>query len=167
MVNLRDVTKDTEPVVTSLSSIMKSYGTLDDVWLDEGVAAQWRNETKARLDGITLRSLWFDQVWVYILCHKIAEPLSMLDWCVVQDVQQDSGDYVAEPAPDHPIQLLLENPNPLQDEVEFKYTLFTDYILMGNSTCFYSRSKGHLTTVPPEFLAILFDAQCMPEAYMI
>ena len=98
-----------------------------------------------------LKSIYQSEDWVYILVDKIASKLAQIPWQVQKQSMKD-GEEVLEPAFGHPVQRMLDEPNPLQSAFSFKYSLITDHTVTGNGLIFHASSKNWLVQVPAEII---------------
>jgi HK97 family phage portal protein len=135
--------------VKSMESFERSFDE------DSGSSATWETEAKAILEGYTLRALFTDGGWVYTLVDHYARFMSMAYPKMKQRiVEEDEERY--EPLDGHPIGQLLKAPNPYMRWSSFSYSLYVDYLLMGN-VLIWKDEKGQLWRLPPEKLTMLFD----------
>jgi HK97 family phage portal protein len=67
----------------------------------------------------------------------------------------------------HPVQRILDRPNPLQPAFAFKYSCITDLQITGNSLIFVSKSNRWLVQVPTEIVSLDLSARNDVVAYDI
>ena len=135
--------------VKSMESFERSFDE------DNGTSATWETEAKAIIEGLTLRGLFTDQGWVYTLVDHYARFMSMAYPRMKQRiVEGDEERY--EPLDGHPVGQLLKRPNPHVRWSSFSYSLYVDYLLLGNVLVFKD-SKGQLWRLPPEQVTLVFD----------
>lgn len=133
----------------------------------EGVSNElWSTELKAFLDAQTLKSLFFSEEWVYIVCDLIASKISSQPLKVVNTQTVDGGEVVT-PLPDHPLNELIEQPNEWQDYSQWMYSTAVELFLMGNAIVWYAPRSGQLMTVPTESIAMDFDPQGKLRGYFV
>jgi HK97 family phage portal protein len=100
-----------------------------------------------------LKSIYQSEDWIYILVDKIASKLAQIPWQVHRETMKQ-GEHVLEPALNHPVQNMLENPNPLQSSYSFKYALITDHTVTGNALIYFATMNRWLVQVPTEIVQI-------------
>ncbi len=100
-----------------------------------------------------LKSIYMSEDWVYILIDRIASKLAQIPWQVHKDIKP-GGEEILEPALDHPLQKILDNPNPLQPSYAFKYSCITDISVTGNCLIYISRSNRWLVQIPTEIISL-------------
>jgi HK97 family phage portal protein len=105
------------------------------------------------VDPRLLKSIYQSEDWVYILNDRIASKLAQIPWRVMRRVVKD-GSESFEPQENHPVQLMIDYPNPLQSAYEFKYASITDLSVTGNSLIYISRQNKWLVQVPVELLQL-------------
>lgn len=92
----------------------------------------WGPETQIRIDSQSLKNLFFTEDWVYIVVNLIAMKISNQRLRVIKK-EIVNGKTLITPAEDHPIQLVINDPNDFQDFHSWLYNIVADLILMGNS----------------------------------
>lgn len=98
-----------------------------------------------------LKSIFVSEDWIFILVDRIAQKLAQIPWQVnSRDVV--NGEEVLKPELSHPVQKMLDNPNPLQDAYTFKYASIVDYSVTGNAIMYLSRQSNWLIQVPTEII---------------
>ncbi len=100
-----------------------------------------------------LKSIYMSDDWVYILVDRIAMKLAQIPWQVYKDTKP-GGEELLEPALNHPVQKILDRPNPLQPSFAFKYSCITDLQITGNTLIFISKSNRWLVQVPTEIVSL-------------
>lgn len=98
-----------------------------------------------------LKSIYISEDWIFVLVDRIASKLAQIPWQVFKDTKP-GGEQVLEPALNHPVQKILDNPNPLQPSYAFKYSCITDLSVTGNCIIYYSKSNKWLVQVPTEII---------------
>lgn len=126
----------------------------------------WRQEIRAILDGITLKSLFFSEDWVYIICdltaNKIStQPLGVMRRAVEQDTE------VFSPVASHELNGVFQSPNPWQSYAEWMYNYVIELILMGNGVQWWADANRHLTTMPTELIDLQLDDKCRVQSYRL
>ena len=99
----------------------------------------------------TLKAIYQTEDWIYILVDRIAAKLAQIPWQVFKQSTK-GGEEVLEPALGHPVQKILDNPNPLQSDYGFKYASITDLCVTGNNLIYLSRSQRWIVQVPTEII---------------
>ena len=103
-----------------------------------------------------LKSIYQTEDWVFILVDRIASKLAQIPWQVHKETILD-GEMVLEPALSHPVQKMLDDPNPLQSSYSFKYAAITDHSVTGNAIIFASPANRWLVQVPAELVDLQID----------
>lgn len=98
-----------------------------------------------------LKSIYQSEDWIYILVDKIASKLAQIPWQVNRETMKE-GELVLEPALNHPVQKMLDEPNPLQPSYAFKYSCITDHTVTGNALIYVSIPNRWLVQVPTEII---------------
>lgn len=133
----------------------KSMSSFEDSFDDDNTSAVWQEEAKAIIEGTTLRSLFFNGSWVYILVDHYSRFMSLSGIQVKRKVMQ-GGEVSYEPADEHPLNVFLSKPNDYTRWQSFIYSLAVDYLLMGNVIIFKNK-KGQLYRIPSESVQIIFN----------
>lgn len=113
-----------------------------------------------------LMSIYQSEDWIYILVDRIASKLAQIPWQVHRQTMQN-GEQILEPALSHPVQKMLDEPNPLQSSYAFKYALITDHAVTGNAIIFYAETTNWLVQVPTELLQLNIDGKGNLAGYYI
>jgi HK97 family phage portal protein len=113
-----------------------------------------------------LKSIYQSEDWVYILVDKIASKLAQIPWQVNRETVKN-GEQVLEPAYNHPVQRMLDAPNPLQSSYEFKYASITDHCVTGNALIYFSSVQNWLVQVPTEIIQLDVDGRGNLAGYFI
>jgi HK97 family phage portal protein len=124
-------------------------------------SGRWQQEIRAWMEGCTLKGLLFSEDWVFICVDLISREISGIPRKVFQKIVND-GKTVLEPAEDHPLQPLLDNPNPWQDSVAFRYNESLEHTLMGNAILWHARIMNQMFILPAEQVRIEFARQMLP-----
>jgi len=98
-----------------------------------------------------LKSIYQSEDWIYILIDKIASKLAQIPWQVNRETMKE-GEMILEPALNHPVQKMLDEPNPLQPSYAFKYACITDLSVTGNALIYVSNQNRWLVQVPTEII---------------
>lgn len=114
---------------------------------DEGGIHLMNGSASAR----TLKAIYQTEDWIYILVDRIAQKLAQIPWQVFKQTTKN-GEEVLEPAFGHPVQKILDTPNPLQSDYAFKYASITDLCVTGNNLIYVSRSQRWIVQVPTEII---------------
>lgn len=122
-------------------------------------------EYNAIVDALTLKSLFFSEDWVYIVVDLCAAKISNQPLRVMRQYVVD-GKVRVEPAEDHPLQQLLDNPNPLQDYATWMYALVVDLVLLGNSIQWRRKDRPSLMGIPGESVMLDFAGSGELTGYM-
>lgn len=132
----------------------------------EYTAGLWQSETKAVIDAVTLKGLFFQEDWVYITVDRIASKISS-QWLRVMREEVVDGKKVVKPDEAHPVQRLLDQPNKYQDYHSWMYSVVADLCLLGNAVLYYAPASGQIVPVPAERVVLRFDRTGGPEAYEV
>lgn len=115
----------------------------------EAASGLWDSEIKAFIDNTTLKSLYFSEDWVFILLDLLASEISNVDMRVMKKTMV-GGQMQIEVDEAHPLNKLMENPNPWQDYSTWMYLHVVENTLMGNAIQWYARSLNQLFIIPAE-----------------
>lgn len=126
----------------------------------------WREEISAWMEGQLLKSLFFSEDWIFIIVDLIANKISSQTLQVMRSEIRD-GEEITEPAPEHPLNELLEQPNEWQDYHQFMYNWVVEFILMGNGVVWNAPSSGQLIVLPTENLTLDFDNKGRAKEYIM
>jgi len=152
-------------VVKELSNyVAKSF---DNSYVHDGGANEiWTDEFKAWLEGDTLKGLFFTEDWVFIVTDLIANKISSQPMRVMQTVVED-GKETSQPDPEHPLNMLLDQPNEWQDYASWMYQTCVELYLMGNAVIWHSGKNGQLLTLATENITMDFGNQGEVANYMM
>lgn len=137
----------------SLDSLEGSYRTKAFDRMFSGEAQSGYSDLTAIVNPRILKSIYMSEDWIYILVDRIASKLAQIPWQVYKDTKP-GGEEVLEPALNHPVQKILDNPNPLQPSYAFKYACITDLSVTGNCLIYISRQNRWLVQVPTEIISL-------------
>ena len=131
----------------------KDHSPIDD---HDQASGLWAAETNLQIDSQALKNLFFTEDWVFIVVNLIAMKISNQRLRVIRK-EIVNGKTLTAPAEDHPLQKMLDNPNPFQDPHSWVYTMVIDLILMGNTIIWDAEGSGFLQTIPAERINLVFD----------
>lgn len=134
---------------------------------DEFGSGVWDAEIKAFLESTTLKGLFFNEDWVFMLLDIIADHVSMSPMIIKKVVSEKDGKVVEETVDEHPALTLLDNPNPFQEYAAWMYNYVIEYDLMGNALVYYARARQDLFIVPAETANLSFDTKGRFNGYNI
>lgn len=117
---------------------------------DAGGSAGWDSEIKALLDNYTLKSLFLTEDWVFILLDLLASEISDVEMKVAKEEFTPDGRNVITWLDNHPLNKLMEQPNPNQEYSTWMYLHVIENCLMGNAIQWYSDSLNQLHIIPAE-----------------
>ena len=126
----------------------------------------WNEEIKARMNNQTLKALFFTESWTFILTDLIANKISSQPLEVVSLEVQD-GNELYTPNADHPLNLIIDQPNPWQDYHSWMYNTVVEDTQMGNAIIWWSKSAGHLITMPADNINLQFNNNMEIEFYQL
>lgn len=120
---------------------------------DMGGGGMWDGEMRAFMDAQTLKQLFFSELWVFLTVDLVAmklsaQPMKVMTGSVV------NGKFIKRPAEGHPLQQLIENPNPFQSYSSWMYCLLVDLSLLGNSILWYASQSNYLMLLPAETIML-------------
>ena len=119
----------------------KSAGNLSDLITSDDLAGGlWSSEIKAWMQGETLKSLFFNDDWVFILVDLVAQKISKQRMKVYKTTKKENR-YSTEEVPDHPLNARLSMPNAYQDYHAWMYSQIVEYTLMGNDVNWISKNE--------------------------
>jgi len=114
----------------------------------------WDTEFRAFADAQTLKQLYYTELWVYLTVDLVAMKLSSQPMKVMTG-EVVEGQFVKKPMESHPLQSLIENPNPFQGYSSWMYCLTVDLCTLGNSIMWYAPQSNYLMQLPGE--TVLLD----------
>lgn len=134
--------------------IAQKYQSADDP-VSEDSGGYFAQETKANMDAYTLKSLLFDEPWVYtyvnIVARKISKQIMSTHFArVVDEVLVDT------PKAGHPLMKNIIAPNQFELYHGFMYRLASELTLMGNAIV-WKMSSGEYMLLPTERVNLGFD----------
>lgn len=138
-----------------LKATEKSYNVTQDAMQDVG-SGMWDPEMKAHMDLWTLKSLFFNEDWVFIGVDRIASKLAPLPLLVMKDIVKD-GKVIKEPAADHPFQKRIDNPNEFESYYQWMYNIVADYCITGNAIVWNAQASQQLVKIPTELVQLFFN----------
>ena len=142
----------------------KEWSLAQDLLSDAPVGTT--HDTFQMVDPLTLKRLFFTEDWVYILVDRIASKISA-QWLRVMHEEAVDGKKVVTPAENHPLQTILENPNPEQDYHTWMYSLIVDECLMGNAMVWRAAQADQLILLPSEATRLDLASDGTLRAYML
>lgn len=131
----------------ALNAEEKSYIAADII--SDNNQSYIAQDPRSAIDPITIKNLFYQEDWVYIVCDRIASMISSQWLRVMQDIVTD-GKKVSEPAEGHPVQAILEAPNDMQDYHTWMYGIVVDEVLMGNAFIWRALQSNQLYLLPSE-----------------
>lgn len=118
----------------------------------------WSQEIKARANSQTLKSLFFTESWTFILTDLIANKISSQPLEIVS-LEVEDGKETFQPNAEHPLNLIIEQPNPWQDYHSWMYNTVVEDTQMGNAIIWWSKQAGQLITLPADNIDIQFNTK--------
>ncbi|MGA1296702.1 MAG: phage portal protein, partial [Burkholderiaceae bacterium] len=150
---------------TIKKGLVSKASSLDSQILSDHLAPTL-TDPRLLVDPRALKTLFFTEDWVYILCDRIASLISAQWMRVMRDQIQD-GKRIPEPAEDHPVQKLLETPNSEQDYHSFMYSLIVDELIGGNAIFWRAAASDQLLLLPSESTTIDLATDGAIKAYRV
>jgi HK97 family phage portal protein len=135
--------------------VQKTFSPIDDQSDMSGYGV-WNEEVKAWLDLNTLKGLFFNDDWVYILVDLIASKIASQEMRVMKQSYRN-GVAIYEPEESNPIQQLIYEPNENQTYYQWIYSIVVDLILTGNAIIYKPTSVNSMIHVPVEMIQLDFD----------
>ena len=118
----------------------------------------WSIEQNAVMDPMTLKALFYDEDWVFIVVDLCALKISKQRMKVYRKIQSPDGKKtIVEEVPNHPLNKLLDRPNPYQDYHAFMYSIVVDNIVGGNDIIWKGLVSQTLYLVPFETVSLKFS----------
>jgi len=145
---------------------MASKGFGEDFSGERGGDGKWQEEIPAAMNNQILKSLFYTEDWVFIIVDLCANKLSSQP-LVIKRRKMVDGKESSEPAPEHPLNELIEQPNPWQDYTAWMYNTIVEDVLMGNQIIWHAPRNGHLITLPADNVNITFNAKRELDKYQL
>ncbi len=143
----------------------KDYDLVRDFENESGFGL-WEPETKLWIDTSSLKSLLYQEDWVYITVDLCASKISAQKLQVMKTIVED-GKKTVKPAEAHPVQELLDHPNPYQDYHAWMYSLTTDLVLTGNSIQYKALVNKNLIPIPAEVVGPSIGRDGIVDGYLV
>jgi len=117
----------------------------------------WAVEFSQRLDRVSLKALFRDQSWVYILTNKLARMASSVVPYVHRDTPTSDGTVDTEMVLDHPVQMIIDNPSDIESAASWRYRSFVEFYLGGNGVLAFFKNTGKFVVLPFQLIDIQLD----------
>lgn len=134
----------------------KNYQAINDY---ADFAGLWNEEERALIDQQSLKNLFCDEHWVYVVCDLVALKISTQKMEVCRKTTDENGKEVIEPVKNHPLQKTIDNPNSWQDYHAFMYCYALDLVLMGNAIAWKGPLGQTIFHMPSNQLLLIFDKE--------
>lgn len=121
---------------------------------EEDTQSAWQSENKAAVSLSTLKGLFHDDEWVYILTNVIASKIAAQPLKVTQKTGTKKGKQTFEFDEDHPVNELLRFPTDTQTYYEWMYSIVADHTVAGNAIVWYVKRKAQIPHIPVEMIDI-------------
>jgi HK97 family phage portal protein len=131
----------------------KAYDIVNDFEKTGGV---WNEEEKAFLDMMTLKGLFTSEHWVFIIVDLIAMKICNQKLQVFRKTVTDGSEKI-EPALNHPLQKVIDNPNPMMSYADMMYSHTVDLTLLGNALLWKGPLSSSLWPIPADTVMLSFD----------
>jgi HK97 family phage portal protein len=155
-----------EDEVQSYQDMVAGFKSFQDMTRGDDMAGGiWEADTKAIVDAMTLKAMFFSEDWVYITTDLIAGIISNQPLKVVKK-QMIDGQKVEEDLPGHPLLQRFESPNNYQDYHAWMYCTTVDHTILGNAVIWAPKMSNQLLTIPGESISIRFDRAGKIERYI-
>lgn len=140
-------------MIKSLKSEDKSYS--NEPALEDGFG-NWASEVEANIDRISLKNIYFQETWVYIIINLVARKIASQPLSICRDVLKNET-IVSEQAESHKLMTDLWNPNEYEGYTSFFYKLACELSLMGNAIIWRMKFHKQMLLLPTEITSIEFD----------
>jgi len=154
---LMDYETDSEPL--DVKSFDRMFG-------ETNTNQTWSREIPTFTDARLLKAIYFTEDWIYILVDKIAMMLAPIPLKVFKETKVN-GELISEPAENHPVQFILDNPNKFQTNYDLQYTSITDYCVTGNIILYNAIINRTLIHIPAEIINMDIDGNGALRSYSI
>jgi HK97 family phage portal protein len=124
---------------------------------DFDMTGVWSEEDKIFLDRYTLKNLFKDEHWVYVIVDLIASKISSQALKIYKKVKTGDKETIEE-APNHPYMKVIENPNEFQSYYEWMYCCCVDLVLIGEAIIWGGVNWQRLYHFPVETIDIDINA---------
>jgi HK97 family phage portal protein len=144
----------------------KSLSWEDAISADEAGGGYLGYENKAFLAAQTIMSLFFSEAWVFITTDLLSSEFAQPYPRVMKKTYVDEQ-LVLQPAEQHPIQAILDDPTLYGDAAGFWYRAAVYYNLLGNVFIWRMKANNKLFIIPAHEVAINFDEKThLPKEYV-
>lgn len=126
----------------------------------------WDSEFRAFVDAQTLKQLFFSELWVFLTIDLVAMKISSTPLRVMTG-STVNGKFVKKPQEDHPLQTLIESPNPFQSYEAFMYCLAVDLCGLGNGILWYASQANYLMLLPAETVMLDISREGKLNSYKV
>lgn len=126
----------------------------------------WEQEIKARANSQVLKSLFYTEAWTFIITDLIANKISAQPLEIVSLDVQDGRDVFTSNA-EHPLNLIIDQPNPWQDYHSWMYNTVVEDVQMGNAIIWWAKKAGHLITLPADNISLQFKTNREIDFYQL
>lgn len=150
----------------TLEGQQKQFSPITDQFQDDGYGV-WSQETRAWMDLMTLKGLYFNEDWVFILIDRIASKIAAQSLRVMRSQKYVRGELIEEPDEEHPLNALLETPNEFQPYSEWMYSIVADRCISGNAIIWGAPETGQLIHLPIEMTQLDFTRDVKNPVYRI
>jgi HK97 family phage portal protein len=142
--------------------------SLDSAFLNENVSegGMFDSEIRAFIDNSTLKSLFFNEDWVFIILDLLASEISNVDMRVFTETVTDGNRSVVVNE-SHPLNALIQNPNPWQDYSTWMYLHVIELCLMGNAIQWYAEANNQMIILPAENVCPDVDEKGRLKQYLV
>lgn len=132
----------------------------------DGAGGVWDSEFRAFVDAQTLKGLFFSELWVFLVVDLVAQKISAQQMRVMRGELID-GEFSEKPAEGHPLQNLIEAPNPFQSYEPWMYGSIVDLSLLGNLVQWYAAQSNYLMPLPGENVTLDLDSANRLTSYSV
>ena len=151
--------------IDDLQYDQKQWSPINEQGEESGYGV-WNEEVRAWMDLNTLKGLFFNDEWVFILVDRFASKIAAQEIRVMTE-KVINGKKSSDPQEDHAVQKLLYAPNENQTYYQWIYSCVVDYLVAGNAIIYRSPVSGELIHIPVEMIQLDFDTNGKLRSYRI
>jgi phage portal protein BeeE len=126
----------------------------------------WDDEISAFADNQTLKSLFFNEDWVYIVCDICAQKISATPLRVAK-IKPNPNGITSEFAFGHSLNNIIMFPNPWQEYPSWMYLYVVEEVLGGNAINWFAPKSEQIMIMPFDQTILDFDQRGRLRSYML
>lgn len=143
----------------------KNFSPSTSLFSDEA-QGQWAPDHQTMIDQYTLKSLFYNEDWIYICVDRIASRISSVPLRVMR-ISNVDGKEVNEPVPAHPVNAIIDNPNDYQDYTQWIYSVTVDLGVLGNAVQWIQTARKQILPIAGETIRIDLDGSGVIKSYVV